>query len=212
MKVKLDIECTPAEARAFFGLPDVAPLQERVMKEVEQRVMQGIGAMDPAEMMKTWMPATMQGFDQMQRVWAQMAAGAGEAEAFAPRRVEKPWGHEEIWALTGRYCGKILVIETGKRLSLQLHEQKDEWIRVLTGRLRLLLEDETGTDRVLERGPGDGVHGPGGRLHRDEASERAQRGINAVQQFRPRRVAGVDGQAHPAMGRQDGAGGHGDRA
>jgi hypothetical protein len=76
MKVKLDIECTPAEARAFFGLPDVAPLQERVMKEVEQRVMQGIGAMDPAEMLKTWMPATMQGFDQMQRFWSQVAAGA----------------------------------------------------------------------------------------------------------------------------------------
>ena len=103
-----------------------------------------------------------------------MAAGAGEAEAFAPRRVEKPWGHEEIWALTGRYCGKILVIETGKRLSLQLHEQKDEWIRVLTGRLRLLLEDETGTDRVLELGPGDGVHVPVGRRHRYEAIERAQ--------------------------------------
>ena len=76
MKVKLDIECTPAEARAFFGLPDVAPLQERVMKEVEQRVMQGIGTMDPAEMLKTWMPATMQGFDQMQRFWSQVAAGA----------------------------------------------------------------------------------------------------------------------------------------
>jgi hypothetical protein len=76
MKVKLDIECTPAEARAFFGLPDVAPLQERVMKEVEQRVMQGIGAMDPSEMLKTWMPATMQGFDQMQRFWSQVAAGA----------------------------------------------------------------------------------------------------------------------------------------
>ena len=76
MKEKRDIECTRAEARALFGLPDVARLQGRVMKEVEQRVMKGIGAMDPAEMLKTWMPATMQGFDQMQRFWSQMAAGA----------------------------------------------------------------------------------------------------------------------------------------
>ena len=43
-----------------------------------------------------------------------------------PRRVDKPWGHEVIWAWTDRYVGKLLVIETGKRLSLQHHEVKDE--------------------------------------------------------------------------------------
>lgn len=99
---------------------------------------------------------------------------APRAEGFAPRRVEKPWGHEEIWALTDRYCGKILVIETGKRLSLQLHEQKDEWVRVLSGRLRLLLEDEDGVDRIMELGPGQGAHVPVGRRHRYEAIERAE--------------------------------------
>ena len=58
------------------------------------------------------------------------------------RRVEKPWGHEEIWAHTDRYVGKVLVIEPGKRLSLQYHEKKDESIRVARGCLRLHLEDE----------------------------------------------------------------------
>lgn len=96
------------------------------------------------------------------------------AEGFEPRRVEKPWGHEEIWALTNRYCGKILVIETGRRLSLQLHRQKDEWIHVLSGRLRLLLEDEHGVDQVLELGPGGSAHVPVGRRHRYEALDRAQ--------------------------------------
>lgn len=76
MKIKLDIDCTPEEARSFFGLPDVKPLQERMMKEIEQRMVHGLQAMDPADMIKTWMPATMQGFDQMQRFWSQMAAGA----------------------------------------------------------------------------------------------------------------------------------------
>ena len=76
MKIKLDIDCTPDEARGFFGLPDVKPLQQRMMKEIEQRMIQGLQAVDPADMMKTWMPATMQGFDQMQRFWSQMAAGA----------------------------------------------------------------------------------------------------------------------------------------
>lgn len=99
---------------------------------------------------------------------------AGGAAGFQPRRVDKPWGHEQIWALTDRYCGKILVIETGRRLSLQLHRQKDEWIQVLSGRLRLLLEDDGGVDRVLELGPGEGAHVPVGRRHRYEAIERAE--------------------------------------
>jgi len=60
-------------------------------------------------------------------------------EGIATRRVEKPWGHEEIWAVTDRYVGKVLVIEAGKRLSLQKHEVKDESILVVSGRLRLYL-------------------------------------------------------------------------
>ena len=60
------------------------------------------------------------------------------------RRVDKPWGHELIWAHTDRYVGKILVIEAGQRLSLQRHEIKDESILVRSGRLRLYLEDDDG--------------------------------------------------------------------
>jgi mannose-6-phosphate isomerase-like protein (cupin superfamily) len=91
-----------------------------------------------------------------------------------PRRVDKPWGHEEIWALTDRYCGKILVIEAGRRLSLQLHREKDEWIRVVTGRLRLTLEDDGGRDQVTELGPGENAHVPVGRRHRYEAIDRTE--------------------------------------
>jgi mannose-6-phosphate isomerase-like protein (cupin superfamily) len=91
-----------------------------------------------------------------------------------PRRVPKPWGHELIWALTDRYCGKILVIETGRRLSLQYHERKDESIWVLSGRLLLHLEDETGTLKTRELGPGEGAHVAVGRRHRYEAIERVE--------------------------------------
>jgi mannose-6-phosphate isomerase len=90
------------------------------------------------------------------------------------RRVDKPWGHELIWALTDRYCGKILVIERGKRLSLQRHVQKDESILVLSGRLRLYLEDDAGTVRELELGPGDHSHVATGRIHRYEAIDRCE--------------------------------------
>ncbi|MFL5777880.1 MAG: cupin, partial [Chloroflexota bacterium] len=71
------------------------------------------------------------------------------------RRVPKPWGSELIWVETPRYVGKVLRIETGKRLSLQRHQVKDESIYVLSGRLRLHLEDDDGVVRVTELGPGD---------------------------------------------------------
>ena len=92
----------------------------------------------------------------------------------AGRTVPKPWGHELIWALTDRYCGKILVIEAGKRLSLQHHVMKDESIYVLSGRLRLFLEDDGGTVQVTELGPGEARHVPTGRIHRYEAIDRTE--------------------------------------
>ena len=66
------------------------------------------------------------------------------------------------------------MIEAGKRLSLQRHLVKDESILVLTGRLRLTLEDETGTLLAHELGPGDHRHVPTGRIHRYEAIERTE--------------------------------------
>ena len=80
----------------------------------------------------------------------------------AARRVDKPWGHELIWAHTDRYVGKVLVIEAGKRLSLQRHEVKDESIYVTSGRLRLYLEDEDGTVQVEELTAGAHRHVPDG--------------------------------------------------
>ena len=90
------------------------------------------------------------------------------------RRVSKPWGHELIWAHTDQYVGKILVIETGRRLSLQRHEIKDESIYVLSGRLLLTLEDEVGEIRTEELGPGDHRRVLTGRIHRYEAAERCE--------------------------------------
>jgi tetrahydromethanopterin S-methyltransferase subunit B len=73
MKIKFDIECTPEEARAFMGLPDVAPMQEKMMKELEERLSENIRSLDPETMLKTWLPATMEGWGQMQKMfWNQM--------------------------------------------------------------------------------------------------------------------------------------------
>ncbi|MEO5940087.1 MAG: cupin domain-containing protein [Candidatus Limnocylindrales bacterium] len=96
------------------------------------------------------------------------------SEPFAPRRVDKPWGSELIWALTERYCGKVITIDTGKRLSLQYHEVKEESILVMAGRLLLHLEDDGGAMTTRELGAGDAVHVAVGRRHRFEAIERVQ--------------------------------------
>ncbi|MFP6563424.1 MAG: cupin domain-containing protein [Myxococcota bacterium] len=85
------------------------------------------------------------------------------------KRVEKPWGFEEIWAVTERYVGKLIVIEPGKRLSLQYHERKDESIRVLAGILRLHLESDTGELEIHDLPPGSSRRVPTGRRHRFEA-------------------------------------------
>lgn len=58
-----------------------------------------------------------------------------------PFKVEKPWGHELIWAHTERYVGKILHVKAGERLSLQYHRIKDETIHVLRGELKFVVEE-----------------------------------------------------------------------
>jgi mannose-6-phosphate isomerase len=95
-------------------------------------------------------------------------AGAGAGT----RRVDKPWGHELIWAHTDRYAGKIIVIEAGRRLSLQVHEHKDESVYVISGLLRLHLEGPDGEMAAHDLGPGEHAHVAVGRRHRFEALER----------------------------------------
>jgi len=85
------------------------------------------------------------------------------------RRVEKPWGHEEIWAHTPRYVGKILVIRAGHRLSLQHHIEKDETVRMASGEMWLELEDDDGVLQRHRLGPGDAARIAPGRRHRMEA-------------------------------------------
>ena len=60
------------------------------------------------------------------------------------RVVQKPWGHETIWAHTGHYVGKVLHIKAGESLSLQYHRQKDEVIHVLKGEMIYRVGDAPG--------------------------------------------------------------------
>ena len=81
------------------------------------------------------------------------------------RRVDKPWGHEEIWAETDRYAGKFLIIRDGQMLSRQYHERKDESICVLEG----VLDLELGQGAALvvhQMTPGEAYHVTPGTVHR----------------------------------------------
>ncbi|QQG36393.1 MAG: hypothetical protein HYS17_00960 [Micavibrio aeruginosavorus] len=85
MKVTVNVDCTPEEARAFIGLPNIAPLQERMMKELENRMAENLQTLDPETFMKTWLPLTMESWGEMQKMfWSQMqmgmtpSAGVGE--------------------------------------------------------------------------------------------------------------------------------------
>ena len=77
MKVNVEITCTPEEARSFFGLPDLKPMQDRVMAEIEEHMRKNLGAMNPETIFKAWLPASMQGVEQMQQLqqafWSQLA-------------------------------------------------------------------------------------------------------------------------------------------
>ena len=78
MKVSIDIDCTPEEARTFLGLPDVQPMQAALMKQVEERMASALAASDPEQLMKTWLPMGVHNLEQLQKLfWTQMASGFG---------------------------------------------------------------------------------------------------------------------------------------
>ena len=82
------------------------------------------------------------------------------------RRIDKPWGHETIWAEGPGFVGKVLHIEEGHRLSLQFHREKDEAILVQSGTVELLLEDDDGSLSTQRLVAGQSARILPGRRHR----------------------------------------------
>ena len=78
MKITIDVDCTPEEARTMLGLPDVKPMQESMMAEMEERMRSAMQGMDPETLMKSWMvpnatEGAATGFEQLQKAfWSQM--------------------------------------------------------------------------------------------------------------------------------------------
>ena len=75
MKITINIDCTPEEARRYMGLPDVAPMQEAMLKEMKERMMANITSMQPSEMMKAWLPMGPESWLELQKkIWTQMTS------------------------------------------------------------------------------------------------------------------------------------------
>ncbi|MCU0837554.1 MAG: DUF6489 family protein [Rhodospirillales bacterium] len=80
MKIHIDIDCTPEEARTLFGLPDVKPMQEALMAQIEARMKKTLAAMEPEALFSMWLPAGIQGLEQWQKfLWSKLSSAAGAA-------------------------------------------------------------------------------------------------------------------------------------
>jgi hypothetical protein len=90
MKVTVNIDCTPEEARTFFGLPDVQPMQQAMLEEMQRRMKEGLTAQDLETLMKAWTsPALTQSFEQMQKTFWGAFGGAGTGQSAADQAAGK---------------------------------------------------------------------------------------------------------------------------
>lgn len=81
MKITINVDCTPLEARILLGLPDVQPIQNTMMKQMEEKMASAMNILDPETLARQWMPIGMQSLEQFQKLLfgaARMAASATE--------------------------------------------------------------------------------------------------------------------------------------
>lgn len=76
MKITVDIDCTPQEARAFLGLPNIEPMQDELMAQLKDQLSKYLANTDPETMLKLWLPESMKGFGKIQEeFWRQFMGG-----------------------------------------------------------------------------------------------------------------------------------------
>lgn len=72
MKVNVEIDCTPEEARRFLGLPDLGPMQQAVLAKLQAQMLDGAAATSPDALLKLWMPLLPQSADQVPQAMASL--------------------------------------------------------------------------------------------------------------------------------------------
>jgi hypothetical protein len=77
MKINVEMDCTPEEARAFLGLPDLRPMQEELLAEMKERMSASLGALDPQELTRLWLTPNLKGFETLMEAMARMGQPKG---------------------------------------------------------------------------------------------------------------------------------------
>ena len=72
MKFTINVDCTPEEARIFFGLPDLKPMQDQILQQMQDQMSDNMKNMDPQEIMKAWMPGVQNITDFQKMMWDSM--------------------------------------------------------------------------------------------------------------------------------------------
>ena len=80
MKVNVTIDCTPEEARTFFGLPDVTPLNDQLVEEMSKRMTANMDALEPEALMRSWMSYGGEWQKQFMDLMGQAASGGGSTK------------------------------------------------------------------------------------------------------------------------------------
>ena len=80
MKISVDVDCTPAEARQFFGLPDLAPMQASVMAEVEKRILREVERFSPDAVLQKWLAGFPEGAEWLKGMFGALGGGTGRPD------------------------------------------------------------------------------------------------------------------------------------
>jgi len=92
MKVTVDVDLTPEEARRLMGLPDLEPMQQRLLEQLEKQIASNLSYMDPEQLVKSVLPMGAQGLEQFQNMlWglAKSATGAAKGAAKGAKKSDK---------------------------------------------------------------------------------------------------------------------------
>ena len=76
MKIHVDVDVTPEEARRFLGLPDLEPMQQAILKDLQERLQKNIARVDPDALLKSWFSLATQGMEQVQKMFGDLASMA----------------------------------------------------------------------------------------------------------------------------------------
>jgi len=81
MRITINVDCTPEEARRYMGMPDVAPMQEAILRQMQEQMTANLASMQPGELMKAWLPMGVESWMDLQKsFFAKMTAMGAQAD------------------------------------------------------------------------------------------------------------------------------------